>query len=64
MKAYMNFLIVFFLMIGLTSCELAGGIFKGGVWTGVILVVAVIAIVIWALSKAFGGGRRQFITSH
>ncbi|MCE7070019.1 MULTISPECIES: hypothetical protein [Dyadobacter] len=58
MKAYINFLIVLLLTVTLTSCEVVGGIFKGGVWTGVILVVAVIAIVIWALSKAFGGGRR------
>jgi cytosine/uracil/thiamine/allantoin permease len=58
MKAYINFLIVLILTVTLTSCEVVGGIFKGGVWTGVILVVAVIAIVIWALSKAFGGGRR------
>lgn len=58
MKAYLNFLVVLLLTLTLTSCEVVGGIFKGGVWTGVILVVAVIAIVIWALSKAFGGGRR------
>ncbi|MCF0039629.1 MULTISPECIES: hypothetical protein [Dyadobacter] len=58
MKAYINFLVVLLLTVTLTSCEVVGGIFKGGVWTGVILVVAVIAIVIWALSRAFGGGRR------
>jgi cytosine/uracil/thiamine/allantoin permease len=58
MKAYINFLVVLLLTVTLSSCEVVGGIFKGGVWTGVILVVAVIAIVIWALSKAFGGGRR------
>lgn len=58
MKAYINFLVVLLLTLTLTSCEVVGGIFKGGVWTGVILVVAVIAIVIWALSRAFGGGRR------
>jgi len=58
MRAYINFLVVLLLTVSLTSCEVVGGIFKGGVWTGVILVVAVIAIVIWALSRAFGGGRR------
>ncbi|WP_262710591.1 MULTISPECIES: hypothetical protein [Dyadobacter] len=41
-----------------TSCAAIGDIFKTGVWTGVILVVAIIAIVIWALSRVFGGGRR------
>ncbi|MCE7066731.1 hypothetical protein [Dyadobacter sp. CY326] len=58
MKAIINCLVILLLTLTLTSCEVVGGIFKGGVWTGVILVVAVIAIVIWALSKAFGGGRR------
>jgi cytosine/uracil/thiamine/allantoin permease len=58
MKAIINCLVIFLLSLTLTSCEVVGGIFKGGVWTGVILVVAVIAIVIWALSRAFGGGRR------
>ena len=59
MKAYLNYIIIFLAVIGLTSCELAGGIFKGGVWTGIILVVGIIAVVIWALSKAFGGGNRS-----
>lgn len=58
MKAFINCLVILILSISLTSCEVIGGIFKGGVWTGVILVVAVIAIVMWALSRAFGGGRR------
>lgn len=57
MKAYINFLIVFFLMIGLTSCELAGGIFKGGMWTGAILVIAVIVLVIWLFTKMLGGNK-------
>ena len=59
MKAFLNFIFIFLIGISLTSCEVVGGIFKGGVWTGVILVVGVIAVVIWALSKAFGGGNRS-----
>ena len=58
MKAFVNCLIVLLLSISLTSCEVIGGIFKTGVWTGVILVVGIVAVVIWALSRAFGGGRR------
>jgi cytosine/uracil/thiamine/allantoin permease len=57
MKAFINCLVILLLSFTLTSCEAIGSIFKTGVWTGVILVVAVIAIIIWALSKAFGGGR-------
>jgi len=59
MKAFLTYIFIFFFAFSLTSCELAGGIFKGGVWTGVILVVGIIAVVIWALSKAFGGGNRS-----
>jgi cytosine/uracil/thiamine/allantoin permease len=58
MKAYLSYLIVFLLTFTLTGCEVIGDIFKTGMWTGVILVVAVIAVVIWLLSRLFGGGRR------
>jgi hypothetical protein len=36
----------------LTSCEAIGGIFKAGMWVGVIVVVAVIALVLWLIGKA------------
>ncbi len=41
----------------LSSCELVGDIFEAGIWTGVIIVVIVIALVIWLVSKVFGGRR-------
>ena len=58
MRAFINCLVILLLTFTLTSCEAIGSIFKTGVWTGVILVVGIVAVVIWALSKAFGGGRR------
>ncbi|QRR01621.1 hypothetical protein [Dyadobacter sandarakinus] len=58
MKAFINFLVVLLIAVSFTSCQMVGDIFKTGVWTGIILVVAIIAIVIWALSRVFGGGRR------
>lgn len=57
MKAYINILIVIFLLAGLTSCEVIGGIFKGGMWTGGILVIAVIVLVIWLFTKMLGGNK-------
>ncbi|WP_197053566.1 MULTISPECIES: hypothetical protein [Sphingobacterium] len=42
----------------LSSCEVIGGIFKAGVWTGIIMVVAVIALLIWIFVKLMGGNRR------
>jgi hypothetical protein len=35
----------------LTGCELIGDIFKAGMWVGVIIVVVVIALVLWGVSK-------------
>jgi len=47
----LNFVILALLMVSLSSCELIGDIFKAGVWTGLLLVAAVIAIVIWIISR-------------
>jgi hypothetical protein len=35
----------------LSSCELIGDIFKAGVWVGVIIVVAVIALIFWLIGR-------------
>jgi hypothetical protein len=43
--------------VALSGCELIGGIFKAGVWTGTILVVLIVAIVIWVVSKLFSRNR-------
>ncbi len=40
------------------SCAVVEGIFKAGVWVGILFVVAIIAAVIWIISKFMGGGRR------
>jgi len=34
-----------------TGCELVKGIFKAGVWTGVLGVFAVIALMVWGLTR-------------
>ena len=39
----------------LTSCQAIEGIFKAGMWTGVIVVVAIVALIIWIISKVAGG---------
>ena len=46
--------ILSFLLIAstvLSSCELIGGIFKAGVWTGTIIVVLILALVIFIIAK-------------
>lgn len=40
------------MMVTLTSCDAIAGIFKAGMWVGVIVVVAIIAIVLWLIGKA------------
>ncbi|MGJ1203733.1 hypothetical protein [Sphingobacterium lactis] len=40
-----------------SSCNLIEGIFKAGMWWGIILVVGAVALVIWLFSKMFGGRR-------
>jgi hypothetical protein len=37
----------------LSGCEAIGGIFKAGVWTGTIMVVVILAIVIFIIAKLF-----------
>lgn len=54
MKAY-NLYPAFLLLIlstMLTSCEVVGGIFKAGFWSGIIIVVLIIALVIWLVSRS------------
>lgn len=57
MKRAFPLAIIAFLCSTLSSCELIGGIFKAGVWSGVIIVVVVVALLIWILAKVFGGGK-------
>jgi len=41
-----------FMAMALTGCEIIGGIFKAGVWSGILLVVAVVGLIIWLISRA------------
>lgn len=47
-----------FLITILTSCDAIVGIFKGGMYFGIILVVVVVALLIWLISR-MGRGRRD-----
>jgi hypothetical protein len=42
------------LVFTLSSCEVIGGIFKAGFWTAIILIVIVVALILWLVSR----GRR------
>ena len=43
-KRYFPFAIIAFLSTTLMSCELVEGIFKAGMWTGIIIVILVLAL--------------------
>ena len=45
------FIVVVFCTLLFSSCEVIGDIFQAGVWTGLILVALVIAIVIWLITR-------------
>jgi TRAP-type C4-dicarboxylate transport system permease large subunit len=47
----MNYVMLALLMFAFSSCEAIGDIFKAGIWTGLLLVVVVIALVIWLISR-------------
>jgi hypothetical protein len=52
MKHFNNvFLAALALMVTLTSCELAGGIFKAGAYTAIIGIVLVVILIIWLVSR-------------
>ena len=61
MKTFNRWLIIpifTLLAVSMSSCEVIGGIFKAGVWSGVLLVVAGIALVVFLIAKIFGGGKK------
>ncbi|MBO9634471.1 MAG: phosphatidate cytidylyltransferase [Chitinophagaceae bacterium] len=51
MNKYVYIIGILLMSMGLTSCEVIGGIFKAGVWTGIIAVVLVVALIIFLISR-------------
>lgn len=47
----LTFPAIAFLMMLLTSCEVVEGIFKAGFFVGIIIVVLVLAVIFWIISK-------------
>ncbi|HEX5044902.1 MAG TPA: hypothetical protein VFV75_18550 [Candidatus Polarisedimenticolaceae bacterium] len=44
-------LLVVAALLSLSACEVIGGIFKAGVWVGIVLVVLVLAGLFWIVGK-------------
>ena len=49
--AWLRLLLVMLVTLPLTACELAGDIFQAGVWVGVIMIVAVVAVIGFVIAK-------------
>lgn len=45
------FAIIVIMLITLQSCDLIGGIFEAGMWTGVIIIVLVVLLIIYIISR-------------
>lgn len=45
------FTLLILLSLTFSSCAAIGGIFKAGMWFGVIAIIVVVAIIIWIVSK-------------
>jgi len=44
--------ILIFISVALSSCQAIAGIFKAGVWFGVIGIIVIVVIIFWLISKA------------
>lgn len=53
-KITQRILLLLVVMFTFSSCEVIGGIFKAGMGVGIFLVIAVIAAVLFIISRIFG----------
>ena len=54
MKQNSFWLLAVAVAMSLSSCEVVGGIFKAGMWFGIIIIAAIIILILWLV----GRGRR------
>lgn len=50
-KLYYLPLLFVFLTVSMSSCQVIGDIFKAGMWTAVIIIVIIVAIIGWIFSR-------------
>ena len=56
-KSAFNYLLIIAATMLLSSCEVIGGIFKAGMWSGILIVVAIVGVIIFIISKMAGGSK-------
>lgn len=52
----LTYLLLVMAVLLMTSCEVVGGIFKAGVWTGIFIVALVVGLIIYFITR---GSRRD-----
>lgn len=52
---HLTYWLLSFVVLFLSSCQVIGGIFKAGVWTGILAVAVVVGLIIFLISR---GGKR------
>lgn len=50
-KLFTRFALITILAL-FAGCSVIGGIFKAGVWVGILVVVAVIALIVWLVTRS------------
>jgi len=53
MKKAIQIPLMVLILLQMSSCSVIEGIFKAGFWSGIIIVIIVVALVIWILTKLF-----------
>jgi hypothetical protein len=52
MKQYSLFgLLALAVAMTFSSCQVVGGIFKAGIWVGILLVVLVVGVILWLIGR-------------
>ena len=50
-NTFQNCLILIFFIVFLQSCQAIGDVFKAGMWSGIVIVVLIIGVVLYLISK-------------
>jgi hypothetical protein len=51
MKYILSYCLLLFMMMTLAGCELVGDIFSAGVYTGIFIVILVVVVIIWLVTR-------------
>lgn len=53
LRAFVRTAVLALLALPLAGCEVIGDIFQAGMWTGVIAVVVVVGLIVYAVTRLF-----------